>query len=43
MDKYKYLGVWLDEKLNPEKHLKSYKPKIDYLISRFRTIYDYHF
>ena len=38
VDKYKYLGVWLDEKLNPETHLKSYKPKINYLISRFRMI-----
>ena len=31
LDKYKYLGVWLDEKLNPEIHLKSYQQKINYI------------
>ena len=29
VDKYKYLGVWLNDKLSPEMHLKSYKPKIN--------------
>ena len=33
IDKYEYLGVWLDEKLSPEIHLKSYKPSINYLQS----------
>ena len=28
----------MDEKLNPEIYLKSYKPKINYLINRFRII-----
>ena len=35
VDKCKYVEVWLDEKLNPETHLKLYKPKMNYLISRF--------
>ena len=38
VDEYKYLGVCLDEKINPNTHLKSYKPKINYLFSRFRMI-----
>jgi len=36
--KYKYLGVWLDEKLNPKTHIESYRQKIGYLINRFRII-----
>ena len=36
--KYKYLGVWLDEKLDPKTHLDAYKSKIGYLINRFRII-----
>ena len=38
VDIYKYLGVSLDEKLNSKTYLKSYKQKINYLISRFRMI-----
>jgi len=38
VEKYKYLGVWIDEKLNPETHLNLYKPKVNYLINRFRII-----
>ena len=38
VEKYKYLGVWIDEKLNPDTHLESYKPKINYLINRFKII-----
>ena len=36
--KYKYLGVWLDEKLDPKTHIDAYKQKIGYLINRFRII-----
>jgi hypothetical protein len=36
--KYKYLGVWLDEKLDPKTHIEAYKNKIGYLINRFRII-----
>lgn len=38
VEKYKYLGVWLDEKLNPNTHIESYKQKVNYLISRFKII-----
>jgi hypothetical protein len=38
VDKYKYLGVWLNERLNPEDHIEAYGPKINYLINRFRII-----
>jgi len=38
VQKYKYLGIWLDEKLNPRTHIEGYKPKINYLINRFRII-----
>ena len=34
VDKYKYLGVWLNEKLNPEDHIEAYGPKINYLINQ---------
>ena len=38
VEKYKYLGVWLDEKVNPDTHLEEYKKNINYLINRFRII-----
>ena len=38
VDKYKYFGVCLNDKFNPEAHLKSYKRKFNYLISRFKMI-----
>ena len=33
VDKYTYLGIWLDKKLNLEIHFKSYKLKINCLIN----------
>jgi len=38
VERYKYLGVWLDEKLNPQTHLELYKSKINYIINRLRMI-----
>ena len=38
VDKYKYSGVWLDKKLNPDTHIKTYKPKVNYLISRLKIL-----
>ncbi len=38
VEKYKYLGVWIDEKLDPETHVKLYRPKVRYLVNRFRLL-----
>ena len=38
VQEYKYLGIWLNEKLSPSRHLEKMNKKIDYFISRLKII-----
>jgi len=38
VERYKYLGIWIDETLNPQTHLDLYKPKVNYLTHKLRMI-----